>query len=45
MVREMKELVRGLEVSFDHISRSANGVADFFAKNGVEGSIFGVFHI
>lgn len=32
LAREIKELASDLEVSFVQISRSANGVADFFAK-------------
>lgn len=39
-------LIRGgLEVSFVHIRRASNGVAYYFAKNGVKGPVFGVFHI
>lgn len=45
LVREIKGLSAGREVSFSQISRSAIGVADFFAKNGVEGPSRGVFHL
>lgn len=45
-VREIRALVRGVEVSFVHIRHMANGVAIFFLqKNGLEGPIFGVFHL
>lgn len=30
--REIKDLASGLEVSFEHINRTTNGVEDFFAK-------------
>lgn len=43
LVREIKELFVGLEVSFSQISRSPNGVAVFLAKNGVDGAIRGTF--
>lgn len=45
LVREIRDMTAGLEVSFVHISRSANGVADFFAKHGVEGETRGTFHL
>lgn len=44
-VKEIRALVEGLEVSFVKINRSTNGVANFFAMNGVEGSVYGVFHL
>lgn len=45
LVREIRDLAAGLEASFVHISKSVNGVADFFAKNGVEGATRGTFHL
>lgn len=44
-VREIRALASGLEVSFGQISQSTNGVANYFAKNGVNGSVTGVFHL
>lgn len=38
LVRKIKELISGLEVSFVHVRRTTNGLTDFFAKNGVDGS-------
>lgn len=39
MVRETRTLITGLDVSFVQIGRTTNRVADFFAKNRVEGSV------
>lgn len=44
-VREIRAQVLGVEVSFVHISRTTNGVANFFTKNEVGGSITGVFQL
>lgn len=35
MVREIRLLVERMEVSFNKIGRSANGVTNYFAKLGV----------
>lgn len=43
MVREIRLLAEGMEVSFNKIGRSENGVADFFAKLGVIDLFSGVF--
>lgn len=45
LVREIKDLAAGMEVFFSLISRSANGVVDFFVKNGVGGPIHGTFQL
>lgn len=44
-VREIRALVSGLEVSFMRISQTTNRVADFFAKNGVDGSVTCIFQL
>lgn len=36
MVREIWDLCFRLGVTFNQVTRSANGVADFLAKSGVE---------
>lgn len=44
-VREIRALVSGLKVSFAQSNRTVNGVADYFAKNGVNGSVTSVFRL
>lgn len=43
VVREIKGLLRGWEISFIKVSRSANGVVDFFAKQGVDLTSQGIY--
>lgn len=43
VVREIKELSSGHEVVFTQVRRSANVVADFFVKIGVNSPNKGVF--
>lgn len=45
IIREIRDLASGLEVSFAEISLSTNEVVDYFAKNGVDGSVSGVFKL
>lgn len=45
VVRKVRELAKGMEVSFTKVGRSANGVVDFFAKLGVDSLCAGVFFI
>lgn len=44
-VRKIKVFCSGRKIPFVSIQRSANRVADFFAKNGVDSNLTGVFHI
>lgn len=43
VVREIRLLAEGMEVSFNKIGRTANGVANYFAKLGVSDLFSGVF--
>lgn len=45
VVREVRVLASELGVSFAQVRRSANGVADYFAKLGVDNHWEGVFFI
>lgn len=45
VVRKIREMVSGMDVSFLQIGRATNGMADFFAKLVVTGLSSGVFFL
>lgn len=45
LVMEVRELAAGMDISFVKISHSANGVADYFAKLGVDSHFSGTFFL
>lgn len=45
VVREIKALWSGKEISFALVKRTANGVANFFTKNIMDSPILGVFYL
>lgn len=45
VLREIKALLISREISFSHVSKSANEVAYFFTKQGVDSAIRGVYHL
>lgn len=45
IVREIRALYSGRVISFMPVRRSVNGVADFFAKNGMDSTTVGMFYL
>lgn len=45
IVREIRALFLGHKISFALVRGTANGVVDFFVKNGVDSLIAGVFYL
>lgn len=44
-MRAIRASMTGLDVSFVHVNRSAKGVADYFAKMGVDNGFSRVFFL